>query len=81
MKGKVIHERGDYRYIDCGILDNGCGDYRLQEKDFYTKKYSDVYLFDNADQMFLAIEDFDYTLWLTGKPCYVKDTVTNPYPR
>ena len=75
---KVIHERGPFRYTDHGLLENGCGDFRLQEKDFYTKKYHDIYLFDNSMQMFLAIEDFEYTKWLAGHPCYIKDVVTKP---
>ena len=81
MNKKVIHERGDFRYVDCGILENGCGDYRLQERDYYTKKFSDIYLFDNSMQMFLAIEDFEYTKWLAGRPAYVKDVVTSPYKK
>mgnify|MGYP006242121401 CR=1 FL=1 len=75
---KVIHERGPFRYTDNGVLENGCGDFRLQEKDFYTKKYHDIYLFDNSMQMFLAIEDFEYTKWLAGHSCYVKDVVKAP---
>ncbi len=44
----------------------------------YTKKYSDVYLFDNGDQMLLAIEDPEYPKWLDpdGVPCYVKDSAS-----
>lgn len=76
---KTIHTRGPFRYTDHGVLENGCGDYRLQEQDFYTKKYRDIYLFDNSMQMFLAIEDYEYTKWLAGHPCYIKDTVKSPY--
>ena len=79
MKTITISMQGPYRYVDCGYTEFGTPDFRLQEKDFYTKKYSDVYLFDNQEQMLLAIEDYQYTLWLTGKPCYVKDVVTNHY--
>lgn len=75
----TILERGPYRYVDYGTLENGCRDFRLQEKDFYTNRYHDIYLFDNQMQMDLAIEDYDYTLWLAGQPCYIKDTVTNYY--
>ena len=68
---EVIHERGCYRYVLKGTIElNGLPDYRLQEKDEYTKRWHDAYLFDNVDQMFLAIEDPQYTLWLTGKPAY-----------
>lgn len=79
MKTTTIHERGPYRYVDCGYCENGCPDFRLQEKDFYTGKYNEIYLFDNQDQMLLAIEDYQYTLWLAGQPAYIKDVVTNPY--
>lgn len=79
MKTITIAERGAYRYVDCGYCENGAPDFRLQERDFYTKKFKEIYLFDNQMQMLLAIEDFDYTLWLAGKPCYVKDVVTNHY--
>ena len=75
----TIAERGAYRYVDCGYCENGAPDFRLQERDFYTKKFRDIYLFDNQEQMLLAIEDFDYTLWLAGKPCYQRDVVTSPY--
>lgn len=78
MKTILIYERGPYRYVDCGYCENGAPDFRLQERDEYTKRYHDVYLFDNQEQMMLAIEDFDYTLWLTGKPSYIKDTLKSP---
>ena len=78
MKTIIIHEAGPYRYVDCGYCETGCPDFRLQERDEYTKRYNEVYLFDNQEQMLLAIEDYDYTLWLTGKPCYVRDVVTAP---
>lgn len=79
MKTITIHERGPYRYVDCGYCENGVPDFRLQEKDEYTGRYNEVYLFDNQMQMMLAIEDYDYTLWLTNKPAYVRDVVTSPY--
>jgi hypothetical protein len=49
----------------------------MQKANEYTKKYSDVYLFDNGEQLLLAIEDHDYTCWLDpdGVPCYVRDSV------
>jgi hypothetical protein len=33
-----------------------------------------MYLCDNENQFFLAIEDFDYTKWLDPDrvPCYIK---------
>lgn len=79
MKTIVISMRGPYRYVDCGYTEFGTPDFRLQERDFYSKKYRDIYLFDNQMQMLLAIEDFDYTLWLSGKPCYKRDVITSHY--
>ena len=37
-----------------------------REKDEYTRKWRDIYLFDNQLQMMTAIEDYHYTLWLDG---------------
>ena len=79
MKVITIAERGAYRYVDCGYCENGAPDFRLQERDEYTKRFSDIYLFDNQLQMLTAIEDFDYTLLLAGKPCYLRDSIKAPY--
>ncbi len=79
-KTVVIHERFPYRYVQKGYIQlNGKPDLRLQKADGYSKKYSDIYLFDNADQCFLAIEDFEYSKWLDpdGVPCYVRDSVSS----
>ena len=79
-KTLVIHERFPYRYVQKGYIQlNGKPDLRLQKADEYSKKYSDIYLFDNADQCFLAIEDFEYAKWLdpAGVPCYTTDTVSS----
>ena len=79
-KTVVIHERFPYRYVQKGYTQlNGKPDLRLQKADGYSKKYSDIYLFDNADQCFLAIEDFEYSKWLDpdGVPCYVRDSVSS----
>ena len=78
-KPTVLLERSPYRYIQVGTLEiNGKPDFRLQKANEYTKKYSDIYLFDNGDQMLLAIEDPEYPKWLDpdGVPCYVKDSVS-----
>jgi hypothetical protein len=69
----VILERGDVRYTYNGLLENGVKDYRMQLKDYYTKRWSDVYYFDNEMQCNIAIEDQDYTNWLLDRPCYIKD--------
>ncbi len=72
----VIHEHGPFRFVQKGTIElNGNPDYRLQEQDYYNRKWFDVYLFDNQQQMLLAIEDQEYPKWLTGKPCYIKDVV------
>ena len=72
---KVILEKYPYRYVECGTLDNGFPDYRIQKEDYYTKRYRDMYLCDNSMQLTTAIEDFEYTKWLDpeGVPCYIKD--------
>lgn len=76
MKSKVIFEREGYRFVEAGILEiNGKPDYRLQKQDYYTKRWRDIYLFDNGMQCSLAMEDIDYARWLDpGRvPCYIKD--------
>ena len=71
---KVLAQVEDYRFIEAGILEiNGRPDYRLQMQDFYSKRFRDVYLFDNQMQMEVAMEDLDYCRWLTNRPCYIKD--------
>jgi hypothetical protein len=72
--------REGYRFVESGIIElNGMPDYRLQKQDFYTKRWSDEYLFDNQMQCMLAMEDIEYAKWLCGDPAYVKDTVVSPY--
>ena len=68
----VIMERFPYRYVECGTLDNGFPDFRIQKQDYYTKRYRDMYLCDNSMQLTTAIEDFEYTKWLDpeGVTCY-----------
>ena len=75
---KVISERFPYRYVECGVLENGFPDYRIQKYDERTKRHSDMYLCDNGQQLMLAIEDFNYTLWLdpSRPPCYVRDRIS-----
>jgi hypothetical protein len=76
---KILLERFPYRYVECGTLENGFPDFRIQKAHEYTKRYSDMYLLDNRMQLLTAMEDFDYTLWLdpAGVPCYIKDRVSN----
>lgn len=71
---KVLLERFPYRYVECGTLENGHPDFRIQKMNSYTNKYKDMYLCDNSLQMSTAIEDFEYTKWLDpdGVPAYRK---------
>ncbi len=76
----ILNERFPYRYVECGVLEiNGMPDYRIQKADSYTKRYKDMYLCDNGQQLALAMEDYDYTCWLDpeGVPCYVTDSVSS----
>ena len=81
-KATVLLERFPYRYVQCGTLENGFPDYRIQKVDSYTGKYGDMYLCDNAMQLDTAMEDFEYTKWLDpdGVPCYCL-LYTSPSPR
>ena len=76
----IIHERFPYRFVQKGTIQlNGKPDFRLQKANEYTKKYTDIYLFDNGEQLLLAIEDHEYAKWLDpdGVPCYVKDVASS----
>jgi hypothetical protein len=73
---KTILEREGYRFVEKGIIElNGMPDYRMQKQDYYTKRWNDIYLFDNALQLTTAMEDCEYSKWLDSDrvPCYVKD--------
>ncbi len=77
MRTKTVLEREGYRFIEAGILEiNGKTDYRMQKQNYYTKKWLDIYLFDNSIQFCLAMEDIEYAKWLDSDRvlCYVKDT-------
>ena len=65
----VILERFPYRYVECGTLENGYPDYRIQKFNELTQRYKDMYLCDNGTQIDYAMEDFEYTKWLD--PAYV----------
>ena len=74
MAVKVIAQVESYRFVEVGVIEiNGRPDYRMQMQDFYSKRFRDVYLFDNQMQMDVAINDLDYCKWLTNRPCYIKD--------
>lgn len=73
---RTILEKNGFRFVTTGTLENGEPDYRLQMQDEYTKRWRDVYFFDNQMQCLLAMEDDEYPKWLTGQPCYIKDTVS-----
>jgi len=69
---KVFLEREGFRFLQKGMIElNGLPDYRLQMQDYYTKRWYDVYLFDNSMQFSLAMEDIEYAKWLTDQPCYI----------
>lgn len=82
---KVLLERYPYRFCESGILPNGKPDCRLQKYDLTTKRYREIYLFDNEMQMLTAMSDINYARWLDpdGVPCYNKASgvVSNPYPK
>jgi hypothetical protein len=76
MYPKVLLEREGYRFVEKGIIEiNGKPDYRMQKQDFYTKRWKDIYLFDNQMQCLTAMEDQQYARWLDPDrvPCYIKD--------
>jgi len=68
MKVQVILERYPYRYVECGTLENGYPDYRIQKWNDWSKRYKDMYLCDNGMQINVAMEDFEYTKWLDPDP-------------
>lgn len=73
---KVLLEREGYRFVERGIIElNGMPDFRMQKKDYYTKRWCDIYLFDNKMQCLTAMEDIEYAKWLDPDlvPCYIKD--------
>jgi hypothetical protein len=73
---KILLEREEYRFIEAGILEiNGKPDYRLQKQNYYTKRWNDIYLFDNQVQCLTAMEDFEYVKWIDPDrvTCYVRD--------
>lgn len=75
---KTILEREGYRFVEAGVIElNGMPDFRMQKQDYYSKRWNDIYLFDNQMQCLLAMEDIEYAKWLDpdGVPCYVKDHV------
>ena len=75
---KILLERFPYRYVECGTLENGFPDYRIQKANTWSKRYSDMYLLDNQMQLLTAIDDFEYTKWLDPErvTCYIKDSVS-----
>lgn len=80
-KPTVLLDRFPYRYVQCGVLENGSTDCRIQKVDSYTGRYKDMYLCDNEMQLMTAMEDHNYTCWLdpAGVPAYRKNNVRNPY--
>ena len=76
MKYTTILTQGQYRFVHTDEkLWNGKLDLRIQKYDPDTKRYKDMYLLDNQEQLYTCIEDPEYTKWLdpAGVPCYVGD--------
>ena len=76
---EVLLEREGYRFVDVGVIElNGMRDFRLQKQDYYTKRWREIYLFDNQMQCLLAMEDIEYAKWLDPDrvPCYIKDNAS-----
>ena len=70
-----ILSQGIYRFVHTDEkLWNGKLDLRIQKYDTYTKRYKDMYLLDNQQQLYTCIEDPEYTKWLDpeGVPAYRK---------
>jgi hypothetical protein len=61
---KILLDRFPYRYVECGTLENGYPDYRIQKMNSISGRYNDMYLCDNGMQFGTAMEDFEYTKWL-----------------
>jgi len=75
MKYITILSQGIYRFVHTDEkLWNGKLDLRIQKYDTYTKRYKDMYLLDNQQQLYTCIEDPEYTKWLDpeGVPAYRK---------
>jgi hypothetical protein len=73
---KVLLEREGYRFVNSGIIElNGMPDFRMQKFNDWTKRWYDVYLFDNGMQCSTAMEDIEYAKWLDpdGVPAYRKN--------
>ena len=76
MKYTSILFQGPYMFVlNDQKLWNGKLDLRIQKYDSDTKRYKDIYLLDNQQQLYTCIEDREYTKWLDpeGVPCYVGD--------
>ena len=58
----IILERYPYRYVECGTLDNGYPDYRIQKYNEYTERYRDMYLCDNGCLLYTSPSPRDATL-------------------
>lgn len=70
---RVLLEKEGFRFVTVGLLAiNDKPDYRLQKKDFKSDRWKDVYLFDNADQCLIAMDDIEYAKLLNGEPAYIK---------
>ena len=64
----VILERYPYRYVECGTLENGFPDYRIQSLTNIHRDIETCISLDNSTQLDYAMEDFEYTKWLDPDP-------------
>jgi hypothetical protein len=73
----VLLERFPYRFVE--TEERGF----IEKYNLSTKRWSHMYECSCERQMLTAIEDIEYVKWLdpAGVPCYVRSTVTAPYPQ
>ena len=84
MKLEVILDRYPYRFVQCGKLESGYPDLRIQKMNYTTWRWNDMYYLDSAAQLDCCIEDPEYVKWLDPDPevaAYPRksDTVRSPY--
>ena len=70
---KVLKELYPYRIVERS------SDQVIEKYDPVTKRYSTMYVFGCTHQTLTALEDHEYVKWLCQDPCYLRDTVANPY--
>ena len=56
----ILLERYPYRYVECGTLENGFPDYRIQKFNEHSQRYRDMYLLDNGTQLDYATVSYTH---------------------